>query len=240
MNEQILNKINKLLNMADRGTPNEQKIAAMKAQALMLEYRIEIADIFDVDVEKVITVHCNKSVNAYVRWIDNLIQIICENFRCIALYSRPEKTKGKYTQISICGLENDAEICKSVLEYVVKIAQLECKRVINQMRYQGISTKNYKNTFMKGFNEGIKEGFYQQILQNNLYAVAVVVPEEVNDYVAKLVLIDLPFNSFECISDIEVHNAGYQKGIEFVYDMNHAKKLEHKKQLKGAKLYEKQ
>lgn len=231
MNENILIRIQKLLNVADRGTPNEQKIAMMKAQKLMLDYRIELADLNGVSVEKVVELYCSEEVNSYVKWIDNLTGIICKNFRCRALYFRPEGKKGKFTMTTVCGLEQDAQICKSVLEYAVKVAQCDCKRVINQMRYLGDSTKGYKNTFMNGFNEGIKEGFYQQILKNNLYAVAVVVPEEVNDYVSTLVSIKLPFNSQKAVEDLIVHDMGYQKGIEFVHDMNNAKGLEVKGKL---------
>lgn len=233
MNENIINKIQKLLTLADRGTPNEQKTAMMKAQKLMLEYRIELADLNHVGVEKVVSLRCTEEVNSYVNWINELTIIICKNFRCISIYFRPVGRKGKFTRTTICGLEQDAEICKSVLEYAIKVAQNDCKRVINRLNYQGISTKNYKNTFMKGFNEGIKEGFYQQVLQNNLYAVAVAVPEEVKGYVSKLGRVKLPYNSGELIEDAMVHAEGYQKGMEFVYDMNHAEKIENKKRIQN-------
>ncbi|MEG0165403.1 DUF2786 domain-containing protein [Anaerorhabdus sp.] len=227
MNENILIRIQKLLNVADRGTPNEQKIAMMKAQKLMLDYRIELADLHGVSVEKVVSLRCAEEVNSYVKWIDDLTRIICKNFRCRPLYFRPKKRKGKFTRTTVCGLEQDAQICKSVLEYAVKVAQCDCKRVINQMQYLGDSpTKGYKNTFMNGFNEGIKEGFYQQILKNNLYAVAEVVPEEVNNYVNTLDKVKLPYNSQKAVEDFIVHDMGYQKGIEFVHDMNNAKGLE--------------
>lgn len=167
-----------------------------------------------------------EKVNGYVSWIDMLANTICKNFRCIPLYFRPQWRKGKYTEVSVCGLQNDAEICKSVLEYAVKVAEMDCKRIINKMRYEGHSTKNYKNTFMDGFNKGLIEGFYQQIIQDNRYALVVVIPKEVKDHVSTKGNIDLPFNSTESAADEVIKAHGYRRGMEFVDALNNSKKLD--------------
>ncbi|MEG0366596.1 MAG: DUF2786 domain-containing protein [Coprobacillus sp.] len=213
-NEKILEKIHKLLSMAEKGTVNEKKTAMIKAQKLMLDHRIEMAEVLGVKKEDIVEIDCSWKVNCYSKWIMDLSGIITKNFRCHPAYCSYAGYKGKVKTLMIIGLKADAEICCEVMEFAVEIANKESKKVVNWYNKRGFSSAGIKQDFMEGFISGIKEGFYQQIISNNKYAVAVVVPAEVNEHCRQYEKKDIITKSVKSAGSDEAKHFGYQTGYK--------------------------
>ena len=210
----IVAKIQKLLNMAENGTENEKAIAMVKAQKLMLDYRIEMAEVLGCETEEVVEIAMHEKINAYQEWIDSLVKVVAKNFRCVPLYMRISHTKGKLTRVIICGLEEDAKICKMILEHAFTICEKESKKVVNYYHYRGESTKGIKETFCKAFIRGVKDGYHEQLMSKNRYALAIVVPEEVNQHIAEYGRVGLNRRRTGETDNAYARGYGYQCGQE--------------------------
>lgn len=84
--EEILKKIDKLLALAGNNpSENEAISAALKAQALMAKYNIELADVQGAEYGQEIKkeIYTPKKSSHYVsKWKYSLSQIIAKNFCC--------------------------------------------------------------------------------------------------------------------------------------------------------------
>lgn len=216
--ERIMQRLQKLWIMADKGTPEERSIAAVKAQKILLEYRIDMAKELQATPEEIVQIVCDDSVNLYTKWIYRLAGVIAKNYRCRYLCEIVQGTKGKLVRCYIVGLKLDAEIAKDTLERTVKYAARESKQVLNYYQYRHGTTKGVKEEFMNGYIEGLEEAFYQQILSQNEFAVAVVVPNEVNEYIKSYETITLHHLRTKSANTGYARHAGYQKGREFLQE----------------------
>lgn len=219
MKDNIVKRIQKLLEMAERGTENEKQIALIKAQKLMLDYHIEEAELngYDRTNKKVVYKYCAK-VNCYASWAMKLSEIITKNFRCHPAYMTVKHSKGKLIKCAIYGFEEDVDICKEVLEKAHQYMEKGSKALVNWYYRCNLSVKGIKEDYCQGFLDGLEEGFHQQILGNQKYAVLVVVPEAVTKETNKL-----GSKSFATRLVIQAHDQtaqqiGYQDGFRFVQD----------------------
>lgn len=219
MNENIVKKIQKLLEMAERGTENEKQIALIKAQKLMLDYHIEDAELhgYDTTNKKVVKKYSN-TVNCYASWAMKLSMLITKNFRCHPTYITVQHSKGKVIHCVIYGFEEDVEICLEVFEKAHQYMKKGSKTLINWYYRCNKPIKGVKEDYCRGFLEGLEEGFHQQILGNQKYAIMVVVPEAVTKVTSQL-----GEKSFSTRLVMQAHDhtaqlIGYQDGFRFVQD----------------------
>lgn len=190
--EELIEKIKKLLALSSSSNENEAMLAMQKAQELMVKYSINRGDIDASEVEdkKVVTeiVIANKG---RIMWYESdLARIVSDNFRCV-YFTRGIKGN-RCRNLCFMGLETDVEICKWVFNYA-----------LNQMKKLGNNAvKTYtpndfeiiyhmepkpakiRNDFYTGFTRGLKKAFKEQIEKNNwgliLVKDALVEKEEEN------------------------------------------------------------
>lgn len=232
-NERIVNKINKLLVMAMRGTENEQKIALVKAQKMMLDYHIFEGDLNDHN-KKVISIKINE-MNCYSAWTMELSEVISSNFRCMCAYYTVKNVKGKIIQCTVYGLSEDAEICNSVLMSAYSIIEKGSKSIVNFYYRTNKSTKGVKEAYCRGFIKGLKEGYYQQVLGNEKYALVVVVPEEVTQYLEHFESKKFLTRKVKDNKNEMAKNIGYQDGLDFVLGSNKTREITNKMYLKNSR-----
>lgn len=217
MNENIVKKIQKLLEMAERGTENEKQVALIKAQKLMLDYHIEDAELngYDATNKKVVYKFSNK-VNCYASWAKKLSVLISKNFRCQPTYLVKSHSKGKIIRCAIYGFEEDVEICLEVFEKAHEYMRKGSKTLINWYYRCNKPVKGVKEDYCQGFLKGLEEGFHQQILGNQKYAVMVVVPKEVKEETSKLGSKRFATRLVMQAQDQTAQRIGYQDGFRFV------------------------
>lgn len=226
--KKITEKVKKLLEMASNGTPNEQRIALVKAQKLMLDHHILENDLKNFMKEEIVSLRVDPKVNCYSSWCMRLSEIITDNFRCIPLYSHLYKCKGKKEQCSVFGYESDAAICKEVMEAAYDQITKQVKITVNYYYRNYGSTKGVKEDYIQGFLDGLKEEYYEQVLSQNRYALVITVPEEVKTeekkrYTSRSIKIKviIPANN----RDVQLF--GYREGKEFAQGIK-TKKLNNK------------
>ena len=111
--EKIIEKIKKLLNMTQENgaSENEAIVAALRAQKLMAEYNINVADIETSDDSTTIVEEsfvCGKNN----KWKVRLAAIIAKNFRCRVYFI--DKSK-----VVFYGYESDAKIALDVFKFLI-------------------------------------------------------------------------------------------------------------------------
>ena len=166
--DDILDKVKKLLTLADKGRNNsaeEAESALMRAQQLMAEYDISIDEIEPDDVKYANEVCVHKWD---LSWRGSLASVLASNFRCRVWY------KGK--SVVFMGHSTDARIAKEVFEYAYTFVLKASTSAYNKYYNAGLPTKGVTNSYVKGFISGLKRKLGEQST-----ALMIVVPPDVNE-----------------------------------------------------------
>ena len=186
--EKIIEKIRKILELSKNNpNQNEAESAALKAQALMAEYHVELTDLEDMvnEVEEITEeIYQTGTGN---KWKYSLARIVSRNFRCRHFYY------GK-SAVAFYGYETDVKIAKMTFEYLFTVGKKAMNTYYMNKRNEYLRNGGYsytdwdgkkktwfdgtglKNSFILGFLDGIRE-----VLDNQCTALMIVVPKEVNE-----------------------------------------------------------
>lgn len=206
----IQEKIRKLLALADSPNEHEAQLAMLKAQELLLKYKLSEADVWDAaklktkDIRTGIT--CSKRRDP---WIAELAATVAKNYCCQGYRVH---TSGKQTQgIGFIGLEEDAEVCAAVFRYAVDCVQAE----IGKMRkdydnFNAALLKQLCDSYSYGFCAGVNMAFQAQTEANkDTWGLVLVMAQEVKD-AAK----DMGHKPFHAIHGDQMLQAGYDWGVQ--------------------------
>ena len=174
-NEKIISKIKKILELS-RNNPSKEEAesAAAKAQLLMAQYHLELADVEGVeDTDDIfeIEVNCGKGN----KWKYALAGIVAKNFRCKHFYYGKER-------VVFYGYQTDAEIAAMTFETLFNIGNKDANNYYQKLRNKAIAQgfKFYgdgiKNSYLIGYLEGI-----QSVLEKQCTALMIVTPTEIVD-----------------------------------------------------------
>ena len=215
--EKVRNKIRKLLNLSGNN-PNAQEAEAafLKAQELLLQYKIEMHEIDgNYDGIKIIQVPSHESVNT--PWARALARIFAENFAVMMFYRRMG------TRSNICvffGQEEDATIACDMYDYAVVWLNKSACNYATKMRNERRIVKGVKQDYILGFLKGLEDKFNEQVKANAQYALVVVVPPKVKEEY-KTLISGKEFNTVTLSGSMSIHGsvearaAGYQAGKSF-------------------------
>lgn len=187
MNEKIIEKIRKCLELANNNPSEEEaKSAALMAQKLLAKYNISMADVEDVTkdceeiVENVIWFDTLANWGVARGWKYELADIVAKNFRCKHFFYGK---KG----VVFYGHKTDADIAAQVYTFLFKNGDKLANRLAHKAnretrkRGYGNNTAGVYNSFVKGYMAGLREALDKQCT-----ALMIVVPQDVSDaYAAK-------------------------------------------------------
>ena len=192
--EKIIAKIRKILELSKKNpNQNEAQSAALKAQALMAEYHVQLTDLEDLQdaTAEDITEEVYQTGTGN-KWKYSLARIIARNFRCKHFYY------GK-SAVAFYGYETDVKIACMTFEYLFTVGKKAMNTYYMNKRNEYIRNggcsytdwygKNHsyfdgsglKNSFIAGFLEGIRE-----VLDQQCTALLIVTPPEVIDSYDKM------------------------------------------------------
>lgn len=181
----IIDKIEKLLALSGSDNESEAKSAMLKAQELMAKYEIKKEQIGSLkkDEKPVIYLSAGPFRDD---WINMVADIIAQNFRCRCITVAKWRSGGAF-RIRFYGYEDDAEICVNIFHYAVKIIRkrFTVLRAIYAEAERGFG-KTEKINYVIGFCHGLEKNFEEQKRQNQSFALALLTPKAVNDYVDQL------------------------------------------------------
>lgn len=157
----IISKIEKLLALAGNNPSEAEAQAAMlKAQKLMAEHNLDLAQFKDKPQEK------KEAVTEYFQgyhntnWAISLAKVICDNFRCNLLRA------AGYGLVFV-GLKEDVAICKAVFTFAADTLDKNMMKLRRQYRKQGLSTEGISGDYAAGFIAGLKAKYKEQVEKNN-------------------------------------------------------------------------
>lgn len=137
--ERLIERIKKLLALAESSNPNEAENAMLQAQRLMAEHGIrqnEVAGSVEKRAENITEtrtdIGCKKC-----GWKVSLADVIASNFRCEALTVAPNRAFRHERRIVFIGEEADVEIATAIFSFAVKTAQMRCDEHILHCRKRG-------------------------------------------------------------------------------------------------------
>lgn len=164
--EKVVLKIKKLLALSD-GNPNENeaKEALLKAQALMVEYNVEVSTDDNSTPECSIEIAESKGNKGFRC---QLASVMATNFRCRCMMSGGS--------VAFMGHTTDAKICKEAFEFAYKYAKFRGDMMANESYKLRGTVKGVFNSYVSGFIAGLNKQLNAQSL-----ALCVVVPEDVTE-----------------------------------------------------------
>jgi hypothetical protein len=212
MDENIILKIKKLLALSKSSNQNEAQNAMLKAQKLLIKYKLSLQEIESYSIEKfkIEDFKTNQKFRGK-SWKGNLAQVIADNFGCFLYYNT-----GNYKVHRVCfyGKEEDVVIANIMFEYAVKWINLEGNKLVKRMK-QDKRRKHFdgiKNDYALGFIAGLKERFKSQIKENESWGLVLqkdqVVIDSYNEF----------SSGFGRISVNEKFNRHYQAYRQGEYD----------------------
>lgn len=160
-NSNIISKIEKLLALAGNNpSETEAQAALLKAQQLMAEHNLDMAQFKDQPQEK------KEAVVEYFKgyhntgWAISLAKVICDNFRCTLMRA------AGYGLVFV-GLKEDVAICKAVFTFASQTLDKNMMKLRKQYRKQGLPTDGISGDYAAGFVAGLKARYQEQVEKNN-------------------------------------------------------------------------
>lgn len=233
--EKTLRKIKSCLALSESSNIEEANSALLKAQELMIKYRISEDEIKNFEKEKiskrvsVITVITE--TNRIFWYVKDLGSIIAENFKVVA-FSSGNRDTGK--SFKFMGLEEDVEIAQEVfsfaLEKMKELADKETKsiEIQNDNEDKKIYKSSSKNDFYRGFIDGLNKAFRDQVDENG-WGLVLVKDELVIKAMERLNLKSVKRNTGippKFSNNKNLYNEGYKHGNDFGSSFNNGNSIE--------------
>lgn len=184
-NNKIIDKIEKLISLSGSSNENEARAAMMKAQELMAKYEIKREQLNEAqETERPVIGFTSSPYRE--EWIHMVSAVIADNFRCRSI-SICRNSSSKTFRIRFYGYEEDAEICINIFNYAIKVIR---KKFITLRAIYAEAKREFgkseKTNYVTGFCCGLEKNFKEQREQSKSFALALVTPKAVDDFIAAL------------------------------------------------------
>ena len=169
--EKIINKINKLLALADTNRNNEEQeaiAASLQVQKLLAKYNLSMADVTGEREEEEIE-QSIADVGYGKKWKYTLARAIATNFAC-KYYSLGHE------QIVFYGYKADIIAARRVFMYLFHVGNKLANQFVKKSREKNGSANGIYNSFCLGFVSGVKKELDKQCV-----ALAIVVQPKVEE-----------------------------------------------------------
>lgn len=174
-------KIANLLSLASSPEPEEAKAALLKARELMAKHKLTPEECREHGAEsvrrEVLPITCTAMTNS---WAVALAVVIARHYCCEAFRSKVKKKK--LVSVGLTGLEDDFQVCRSVILCAHEHVMAYCRYDIR--RKPGEPAKVYRekcNAYGWGFVSGLNAAFKQQDAEHQEWGLVLAVPQIVHD-----------------------------------------------------------
>lgn len=177
--DKIVEKIKKLLALADNNSSEAEAIAAaLKAQKLIADYNIDQSELYDVSTREVVELETEKYSHKY--WRKHLAKVIADNFRCKHYFKTTKDLedgfKSKFIDVFV-GYDCDAQAAKLVYHKLVEVGEARCKDAKREAKALYGTCEGVTTTFLFGFVDGVSRELEKQCV-----ALMLVTPKDVLDH----------------------------------------------------------
>lgn len=219
VNEQIVEKIGKLLSLATSDVEEEARAAMLKAQALMAAHNLSLEQVatFSGGSDRgrtgglgqgpVVEQTVEKPARTIQYWQKLLTSVVTENFRCACVY---RSYRNGSRDIVIIGTPTDVAVCRETLVFSFHSAincwsRYRATRTFRSRR----SLEASKRDYMIGFTRGLRDAFAAQVKEK---AIVLVRPAQVDDHLSGMHLRSEPAVRRNFMVDRHAQRRGYEEG----------------------------
>ncbi|MBF86303.1 MAG: hypothetical protein CL489_17755 [Acidobacteria bacterium] len=153
--EKVIDRINKLLALAESANQFEAELALEKASELMEQHAIEEAKLRTGEVETPIMKHERNFTHGGKPWERMLANCVALAFGCKLLTSK--RSDQSYFRAWLYGTQEDIEIVITMIDYAV--GTVDRFRVIKKADLKtwksGVDVKSYMHSYVVGIAEGM-------------------------------------------------------------------------------------
>lgn len=176
--DKIIDKIDKLLALSRSDNENEARAAMLKAQELIAKHNIDRGELGKDEEKNVITMTSQPFRDD---WVQMVAGVIAKNFRCRSLVIVGRR--GLF-RVRFFGFYEDAVVSINIFQYAIKVIRKRfgTLRAIYESAGREFR-KAEKDAYIMGFCSGLEKNFEEQKQSNNQFALALLVPKEVDDFV---------------------------------------------------------
>ena len=225
--EKAIDKVRKLLALAQSDNPNEAKAALLRACAIMAEYKLSQRDINKMQSGELEEVTFERLTYSNLRniWMPRLARVIGDAHCCAAVARHKEGSV--VNRIVFVGLGDDPHIACTIFDYAVH--HIEC-RVQDTRRknkedsdsFYGFSNLKYVNArtsidvtnYGIGFASGLEKQYSEQNAEHSEeMSLMVIRPVQVENYLDGLEESDLKPRKVS--HDETARQEGYEAGYRF-------------------------
>lgn len=149
MNEAILSKIQKLLSLATSPNEHEAKLAAEKANEMLIRHNIKMQDIQQYESKYIrhdLAIQAKSETEN--KWV---LSILKKHFFVEPVYSRDRRTK--QTTIYLLGEETNIQVASYVYEYLMR----QFYDLWREYKFQHDAPTNQKQSYYMGLYTGLNE-----------------------------------------------------------------------------------
>lgn len=214
-----IEKIRKLLALAQSDNPSEAENALLLARKLMAEHKLTERDVNGKrDSELVYRVYEAHTFSKLRNtWLITLAHVIGENHCCgVCMYGRDDST---VKRVKFAGLDDDPAIALELLDYAVQHIKTKAKEYRNSIPdYWGTHKKNewtraFEVNYAGGFAAGLRAKYQDQNHGENAEVMALVAvqPVQVTNFVRSLRQVSWKTRQeyFNADANRQGYNAGY-------------------------------
>ena len=184
MVEDIILKIQKLLALSKSSNENEAQNAMLKAQQLLIKYKLSIKDV-EVYSRESIKVESFDTEQRFrgKSWKSNLAHVIADNFSCYTYFDISCNYRSKVYSACFYGKEEDVVICNIMFTYASKCINSEGDKLVKRMKQDRRRKyfKGIKDDYALGFIAGLKQKFNEQIRNNTEWGLVIQKDQVVMD-----------------------------------------------------------
>lgn len=183
----VKEKIAKLLALSSSPNNKEAQAALLKARELMAKHKLTMeecqADAQARTVQRTVGVEFTTMTDS---WAVPLANTIGKRY-CCAVFRRAAP-RAKKAEIGFIGLEDDFDVCKRVYLYAYEYIKMRCNDIRCAQRHfsSAKAIRDMCNTFGWAFCHGLQSAFEEQEAQHQEWALAMVLPQPVQDIIAGL------------------------------------------------------
>lgn len=214
--DNAIDKIAKLLALAESPNENEAKAALLKARELMVEHKLRPEQIAPQKagniIKREVGITCTKMTNT---WAVRLSAIIAKHYCCGAY--RNHRHREKKITIGFVGLDEDFQVCEKIFKYAFDCVVARCEEIKVEFRRDWAASDIRKmcNAYGEGFCSGLSAAFLEQCQAHQEWGLVMVTPQAVKDKMA-----DMGAPSRYGTIKVDAHgtyfaNKGYEDGKKF-------------------------
>lgn len=209
----LTDKIAHLLALANSPYEAEAKAALLKARQLMAKYKLTLADVTPSGPQQLRKEGIGLTTTKLsTPWVPTLAATISKHYCCKSFLL---KQKGaKRSEIGLVGLDEDFQICKSILLYAFECVSARCSAIRRQKGYSAQELRQMCHSYGWGFCMGLKEAFQAQSDQHQEWALVMAVPQAVEDATKRMAQITYARRT-DTRWNADCGKLGYQDGKAF-------------------------